>query len=113
MSEHCLFCRIISREVAADIVAETDDALAFRDADPQAPVHILVVPKQHISSLNDVADDETVGALATMAKDVARDAGIADSGYRTVINTNGNGGQSVFHLHLHVLGGRKLTWPPG
>ena len=113
MSEHCLFCRIISREVEADIVAETDDALAFRDADPQAPVHILVVPKQHISSLNDVSDADKAGALAMMAKDVARDAGIADSGYRTVINTNGNGGQSVFHLHLHVLGGRKLTWPPG
>ena len=112
MSEHCLFCRIIRREVAAEIVAESDECLAFRDADPQAPVHVLVVPKEHVSSLNDV-DAETAGAMAIMARDVARDAGVADSGYRSVINTNGNGGQSVFHLHLHVLGGRKLTWPPG
>lgn len=112
MSEHCLFCRIIRREVTADIVAENDECLAFRDADPQAPVHILVVPKKHISSLNDVGAD-TAGAIAVMARDVAREEGVADSGYRSVINTNGNGGQSVFHLHLHVLGGRKLTWPPG
>ncbi|HUR92900.1 MAG TPA: histidine triad nucleotide-binding protein [Gemmatimonadaceae bacterium] len=113
MSEHCLFCRIIKREVAAEIVAESDECLAFKDADPQAPVHVLVVPKQHVSSLNDVTDAATAGALALMAAEVARAAGIADSGYRTVINTNGNGGQSVFHLHLHVLGGRKLVWPPG
>lgn len=113
MSEHCLFCRIIKREVAAEIVAESEDCVAFRDADPQAPVHILVVPRKHVSSLNDVTDAATAGALALMAAGVARDAGVADSGYRTVINTNGNGGQSVFHLHLHVLGGRKLTWPPG
>lgn len=113
MSEHCLFCRIISRDVAAKIVAENEDCLAFVDADPQAPFHVLVVPKKHISSLNDVSDAETAGTLALMAAHVAREAGVADSGYRTVINTNGNGGQSVFHLHLHVLGGRKLTWPPG
>lgn len=113
MSKHCLFCRIIRREVESDIVAETDDCLAFRDADPQAPFHVLVIPKKHISSLNDVEDGQIVGALALMAAQVARDGGVADSGYRTVINTNGNGGQSVFHLHLHVLGGRKLTWPPG
>lgn len=113
MSEHCLFCRIIKREVPAEIVAETDECLAFKDADPQAPVHILVVPKKHVSSLNDATDASTTGALALMAAQVAREAGVADSGYRTVINTNGNGGQSVFHLHLHVLGGRKLTWPPG
>ena len=112
MSEHCLFCRIIRREVAAEIVAENDECVAFRDADPQAPVHILVVPKEHVSSLNDV-DAKTAGAIAVMARDVARSEGVADSGYRSVINTNGNGGQSVFHLHLHVLGGRKLTWPPG
>lgn len=113
MSEHCLFCRIISREVAAEIVAENDDCLAFADASPEAPLHVLVVPKKHVSSLNDVVDAETAGALAMMAAQVAREAGVADSGYRTVINTNGNGGQSVFHLHLHVLGGRKLSWPPG
>ena len=113
MSEHCLFCRIIKRDVAADIVAESDDCLAFKDAHPEAPVHILVVPKKHVTSLNDLSDPSTAGALALMAAEVARDAGIADSGYRTVINTNGNGGQSVFHLHLHVLGGRKLDWPPG
>lgn len=113
MSEHCLFCRIVTREVAAEIVAENEDCLAFKDAHPEAPVHILVIPKKHISSLNDLADGADVGALAMMAAEVAREAGVADSGYRTVINTNGNGGQSVFHLHMHVLGGRKLTWPPG
>lgn len=113
MSEHCLFCRIIKREVAAEIVAESEDCLAFRDANPEAPLHVLVVPKTHVSSLNDVTDGATAGALAMMAAQVAREAGVADSGYRTVINTNGNGGQSVFHLHLHVLGGRKLSWPPG
>lgn len=113
MSEHCLFCRIIRREVASEIIAENDDCLAFKDADPQAPFHALVVPKEHVSSLNDVDDPAMAGTLAMMAAQVARDAGVADSGYRTVINTNGNGGQSVFHLHLHVLGGRKLTWPPG
>ena len=113
MSEHCLFCRIIRREVESEIIAENDDCLAFIDADPQAPFHALVVPKKHVSSLNDVEDPALAGALAMMAAEIAREAGVADSGYRTVINTNGNGGQSVFHLHLHVLGGRKLTWPPG
>jgi histidine triad (HIT) family protein len=113
MSKHCLFCRIIRREVASEIIAENEDCLAFMDADPQAPFHALVVPKKHVSSLNDVDDPALVGALAMMAAQIAREAGVADSGYRTVINTNGNGGQSVFHLHLHVLGGRKLTWPPG
>ena len=113
MSKHCLFCRIISREVASDVVAENDDCLAFKDADPQAPFHVLVVPKKHISSLNDVDAERIMGALTLMAAQVAREGGVADSGYRTVINTNGNGGQSVFHLHVHVLGGRKLTWPPG
>jgi histidine triad (HIT) family protein len=113
MSKHCLFCRIIRREVASEIIAENEDCLAFKDADPQAPFHALVVPKKHVSSLNDVEDPAMPGALAMMAAQIAREAGVADSGYRTVINTNGNGGQSVFHLHLHVLGGRKLTWPPG
>ncbi|MCR4341492.1 MAG: histidine triad nucleotide-binding protein [Gemmatimonadaceae bacterium] len=113
MSKHCLFCRIIRREVASEIIAENDDCLAFQDADPRAPFHALVVPKKHVSSLNDVEDPAMVGALALMAAQIAREAGVADSGYRTVINTNGNGGQSIFHLHLHVLGGRKLTWPPG
>lgn len=113
MSEHCLFCRIIRREVAAEIVAENDQCLAFKDADPQAPVHVLVVPKEHVTSLNEISDAAIMGSLGLMVAEVARDSGVADSGYRTVINTNGNGGQSVFHLHVHVLGGRKLTWPPG
>ena len=95
------------------IVAENETCLAFLDANPEAPLHVLVVPKKHVSSLNDVTDVECVGALSMMAAQVAREGGVADSGYRTVINTNGNGGQSVFHLHLHVLGGRKLAWPPG
>jgi histidine triad (HIT) family protein len=113
MSDQCLFCRIVRGDVPAVKVAETADCVAFRDVNPQAPVHILVVPKAHVASL-DTADDPTlIGRMHLMAADLARREGVADSGYRTVINTNSDAGQTVFHIHLHLLGGRHMTWPPG
>jgi histidine triad (HIT) family protein len=113
MAEQCLFCRIARGEIPATVVAETEDCVAFRDINPQAPVHVLVVPRAHVASLNDDPDARLVGRLATFAAEIARKEGIADSGYRTVINTNADAGQTVAHLHLHLLGGRRLGWPPG
>jgi len=113
MSADCLFCRIVRKEIPATLVHESDDCIAFRDIDPRAPVHILVVPREHVSSLNDVRDPTIVGRLAVVAADIAREEGIAESGYRVVVNTNRDGGQTVSYLHLHLLGGRRLTWPPG
>lgn len=113
MSETCLFCRIVRGEIPATVVASTDDAIAIRDIDPKAPVHVLVMPRQHLSSLNDAPDSALVGRLVALGRDVARSAGIADTGYRLVINTNEHGGQTVNHLHVHVLGGRPMRWPPG
>jgi histidine triad (HIT) family protein len=113
MADQCLFCRIVRREIPATIVAETEDCVAFRDVNPQAPVHVLVVPRRHVGSLNDVGDAHLVGRLGIVAAEIARKEGIADSGYRTVINTNADAGQTVFHIHLHLLGGRHLGWPPG
>jgi histidine triad (HIT) family protein len=113
MAEQCLFCRIVRREIPAKIVLETEECLAFRDINPQAPVHVVVIPKEHVASLNEVRDAATVGRLGLVAAEIARREGIAESGYRTVINTNADGGQTVFHLHLHLLGGRHMGWPPG
>jgi histidine triad (HIT) family protein len=113
MSEDCLFCRIARREVPAIIVAETEDCVAFRDIDPKAPVHVLVIPREHVATLNDATDPAVVGRLALLAAEIAAREGISDSGYRTVINTNAGAGQTVFHIHLHLLGGRPLGWPPG
>ncbi len=109
----CLFCRIVAKEIPAQIVGESEHALAFRDIAPQAPVHVLVIPKQHFASLNEVPDGSIVGEVAELAKQLATELGIAESGYRTVMNTGADGGQTVHHLHMHVLGGRALTWPPG
>jgi len=109
----CLFCRIVRREIPAKIVHETPDALAFRDINPQAPQHILVIPRRHVANLNALDDSALVGTLAAVATDVARKEGFADNGYRVVINTLADGGQTVDHLHLHVLGGRHMKWPPG
>ena len=111
----CLFCKMINGEIKPDIVYENDAVLAFRDINPQAPVHVLVVPKKHIATLNDLQPehDVLVGELYLAAKRVAEHTGIAESGYRTVMNCNEAAGQSVFHLHLHVLGGRRMQWPPG
>ena len=113
MSADCLFCRIVRGEIPASIVAEDDHCIAFRDIGPQAPTHVLVVPRQHVSTLDDVSDPLLIGRLMTMAADVARQEKLVEAGYRTVINTNAGAGQTVFHLHVHVLGGRRMTWPPG
>jgi histidine triad (HIT) family protein len=113
MAESCLFCRIVRKEIPATIVAETEECVAFRDIDPKAPVHVLVIPREHVATLGDASDPAMVGRLALLAAEIARKEGIADSGYRTVINTNGGAGQTVFHLHLHLIGGRPLGWPPG
>jgi histidine triad (HIT) family protein len=113
MADQCLFCRIVRREIPSTLVLETDDCVAFRDINPQAPVHVLVVPRAHVESLNETPDAHLVGRLALVAAEIARKEGIADSGYRTVINTNADAGQTVFHIHLHLLGGRRLGWPPG
>jgi histidine triad (HIT) family protein len=111
----CLFCRIIASEIPADVVLETDDALAFRDINPQAPTHVLVIPKRHITNAETVVaeDGPVVAALLDAAQQVARSEGIADGGYRLVFNVGEDAGNTVPHLHLHVLGGRRLGWPPG
>lgn len=113
MTDSCLFCRIVRREIPATIVWEDEHSLAFRDVDPRAPTHVLVIPKVHVASLNEADDAATIGRLALAAAEIARTEGVADRGYRTVINSGGESGQTVFHVHLHLLGGRKLAWPPG
>jgi histidine triad (HIT) family protein len=111
----CLFCKIIKREIPASIVYEDDRLLAFNDINPQAPVHVLVVPKQHIASLSDLGADHDVivGEVVRRAAALAQEKGIAAGGFRTVFNTNRDAGQTVFHIHLHLLGGRPMAWPPG
>jgi histidine triad (HIT) family protein len=113
MKGACVFCRIAAGEIPATVVKRGDGMLAFRDANPQAPTHLLVIPTDHLGSLNDAKDPRLLGSLLAFARDVAREAGIEQKGYRVVLNTNPDGGQTVYHLHLHVLGGRPMTWPPG
>lgn len=113
MADACLFCRIARKEVPATLVAETAECVAFRDINPQAPVHILVIPREHIPSPSAVTDPAIVGKLTQLAADLARREGVAESGYRLVMNTNADAGQTVFHLHMHLLGGRRMAWPPG
>lgn len=112
---NCIFCRIASGEIPATLVYEDEHVVGFRDLNPQAPTHVLVIPRRHIATLNDIADDdaEVVGRMYLAAKQVAAADGIAERGYRTVFNCNADAGQTVFHLHLHVLGGRLMDWPPG
>lgn len=110
---NCLFCKIVRHEIPAKIVHETADTLAFRDVNPQAPQHILVIPRRHIANLNTLDDPSVIARLTEAAKSIARHEGFADKGYRVVINTLADGGQTVDHLHLHLLGGRHLQWPPG
>jgi len=112
---NCIFCRIASGEIPATLVYEDDHVVGFRDLNPQAPTHVLVVPRRHIATLNDIADGdaEVVGRMYLAAKAVAAADGIAERGYRTVFNCNADAGQTVFHLHLHVLGGRVMDWTPG
>lgn len=113
MTDSCLFCRIVRREIPATLVHEDEHTLAFRDIDPKAPTHVLVIPKAHVPSLNDASDAEMLGRLLLVAKSLAASEGLADEGYRAVVNTGANAGQTVFHIHLHLLGGRRLGWPPG
>lgn len=115
MSQDCLFCKILNQEIPAEIVFESDTALAFRDINPQAPTHVLVIPRKHISTLNDLdaGDRELVGDLFLAAQTIAGDEGLTERGYRVVMNCQQGAGQSVFHIHLHLLGGRGLSWPPG
>ena len=111
----CLFCKIGAGEIPADIVHETDEVVAFRDINPQAPTHVLIIPKRHIATINDLegGDTDIVGKLFLAAKEIAHEAGFAEPGYRVVMNCNGHGGQTVFHIHLHFLAGRQMQWPPG
>ena len=111
----CLFCKIADGEILAEIVAENNHALAFRDINPQASTHVLVIPREHISSTSELNEENVylLSQMALLANEVAIADGIVDSGYRWVINTGNHGGQTVFHIHLHLLGGRQLNWPPG
>src|ERR1041385_4040181 len=111
----CLFCSILSGEIPSDKVYEDELAYAFRDINPQAPTHILIIPREHLESLNDAApgDEALIGHLLRLASKIANQQGIAENGFRTVINTGAESGQSVWHLHVHLLGGRPMNWPPG
>lgn len=113
--DDCIFCKIAAGEIPSDKVYEDDTVFAFRDLNPQAPSHVLVVPKRHIATLNDLRpeDEATVGRLYGAAREIAAAEGYAEAGYRTVVNCNEAGGQTVFHIHLHLLGGRAMRWPPG
>ena len=111
----CLFCKIAAREIPGDVVHEDERLVAFSDVNPQAPTHVLIVPRRHISTLNDLTDDDTelVVGMVRLAARIAAAGGHAEAGYRTVFNCNAAAGQTVFHIHLHLLAGRDLTWPPG
>ncbi|MBV1952508.1 MAG: histidine triad nucleotide-binding protein [Cycloclasticus sp.] len=111
----CLFCRMVAGEITPDVIYETETVLAFRDINPQAPTHVLVIPKKHIETLVDIVDEDTqlMGDIMQVATKVAEMEGLNESGYRTVFNCKQDGGQEVYHIHLHLLGGRSMTWPPG
>jgi histidine triad (HIT) family protein len=113
--DDCIFCKIVAGEIPADLVYEDDAVIAFRDLNPQAPSHVLVIPRRHIATLNDLGpeDADIMGRLFLAAREIAAREGFAEAGYRTVVNCNEAGGQSVFHIHLHLLGGRMMHWPPG
>ncbi len=112
---NCLFCKIVKHEIPARTVYEDEDVFAFEDINPQAPVHILIIPKEHFASLNDVPEEkrEILGRILILAKRIAREKGLGERGYRIVLNTEKDSGQEVFHIHFHLLGGRRMTWPPG
>ena len=112
-TKNCIFCKIIRGEIPSKTIVNNKEMIAFRDIAPQAPTHILIVPKKHVASLDDLTDSDLLGHMMGLAAALARQEGIAKTGYRTVINTGADGGQSVDHLHMHLLGGRKMTWPPG
>ncbi|MFC1654455.1 histidine triad nucleotide-binding protein [Myxococcota bacterium] len=114
MSE-CIFCKIVRGEIPSEIVYQDDVCLAFRDINPGAPTHVLIIPREHIATLNDLTPEHesTVGHILLVAREIAGQQGVAASGYRVVANCNSDGGQAVFHIHFHLLGGRQLSWPPG
>ncbi len=111
----CLFCRVVAGEIPAKVVFQDEHLVAFQDINPQAPMHVLIVPRRHVATLNDLSgtDDALVGEMVRRAASIASEQGYAQRGYRTVFNCNADAGQTVFHIHLHVLGGRPMTWPPG
>ncbi len=111
----CLFCKIVNGDINTELVYEDEDVVAFRDINPQAPHHYLCIPKKHVSTLNDISSNEVslAGKLVAAAANIARQLGVDEDGYRVVMNCNANGGQTVFHIHLHFLAGRQMTWPPG
>lgn len=111
----CLFCSIAHGETKANLIYENDHIVAFSDINPQAPTHILIIPKKHIATINDVEEDDEVllGRMVSLAKKIAKDNNLSKDGYRLVFNVNEGGGQAVYHIHLHLLGGRQMTWPPG
>ena len=111
----CLFCKMVSGEIQPDVVFEDDEVLAFRDVNPQAPVHVLVIPKSHIATTNELTPEHAglIGKMVLAARQIAADEGVAEPGYRMVMNCNPEAGQSVYHIHLHMLGGRPMNWPPG
>lgn len=111
----CLFCKIVAGEIPAELVHEEETLLAFRDISPQAPTHVLIIPRRHIATINDLSESDTddIGRLFLAAAQIARAEGIAEDGYRVTMNCNAGAGQTVFHVHLHMLGGRQMTWPPG
>ncbi len=115
MDPQCMFYRIVAGEIPADIVRSDEDLVAFRDINPQAPTHVLLIPRKHIPSVSDLSpeDAETMGKLFLAAKELAKEEGIEDGGYRMVVNAGPDAGQTVFHIHLHLLGGRGMRWPPG
>lgn len=112
---NCLFCKVVSGDIPSHKVYEDDDVLAFKDINPAAPHHLLIIPKKHIATMNDAtADDQLLlGKMMLVAKDLAAQEGVDESGYRLTLNTNGEGGQAVYHIHLHLLAGRQMAWPPG
>ncbi|MFT2109665.1 histidine triad nucleotide-binding protein [Marinomonas sp. 2405UD68-3] len=111
----CLFCKLVAKEIPATILFEDEDVIAFEDIMPQAPVHFLVIPKKHISTLNDIKDTDSaiIGKLPIIASKIAKEKKVDQSGYRVVMNCNEDGGQTVYHIHMHVLAGKQMTWPPG
>lgn len=109
----CLFCKMVAGEIKPELIYEDEKVLAFKDINPQAPVHFLVIPKAHVATLNELADRDLAGYLLLTAAQLAQQQGLGDDGYRTLINCNRHGGQAVYHIHVHVLGGRQMHWPPG
>ena len=114
-NDDCLFCKILAGDIPADVIYESDTAIAFRDINPQAPTHVLIIPRKHIATINDISEDDQaiVGSLYSAAQTIAAEEGFSEVGYRAVMNCNEGAGQTVFHIHLHLLGGRPFSWPPG